>query len=140
MKRFSICILAFLLLGAIPLTALAMPQEPIPQCPSLDIPVQKTWDHGENPQENQPTQVIIRLLADGQGTGKQLILTAESNWSGIFEDLPQCNQDGTAIVYTVTEDPVANYAVSWKAWLFPNGEKRSHLPAIANTLFLATWW
>ena len=35
MKRFSICILAFLLLGAIPLTALAMPQEPIPQCPSL---------------------------------------------------------------------------------------------------------
>ena len=113
MKRFSICILAFLLLGAIPLTALAMPQEPIPQCPSLDIPVQKTWDHGENPQENQPTQVIIRLLADGQGTGKQLILTAESNWSGIFEDLPQCNQDGTAIVYTVTEDPVANYAVSY---------------------------
>lgn len=119
MKRFTICLLAaVLLLAALPLAASAKPGPPQPG-ETLDIPVQKSWDHGENPQEKQPVQVVVRLLADGQDTGKQLTLTAQSNWAGVFEGLAKYGPAGAAIVYTVEEETIANYVASYSQ---PQGE------------------
>lgn len=119
MRRFTICLLAsILLLAAAPTAASAKPLPPEPGS-TLDIPVQKNWEHGENPQENQPAQVVVRLKADGQDTNKQLTLTAQTNWAGVFEGLEQYGQGGAAIVYTVEEEPIANYVASY---VQPQGE------------------
>ena len=53
--------------------------------------------------------VTVHLLADGTDTGKTLTLDEAGNWTGTFSSLDKYKADGTAIVYTVKEDDVANY-------------------------------
>ena len=54
--------------------------------------------------------VTAHLLADGVDTGKELKLNAGNNWTGSFDNLRKYKAGtATEIVYTVKEDPVANY-------------------------------
>ena len=54
--------------------------------------------------------VTAHLLADGVDTGKELKLNASNNWTGSFDNLRKYKAGtATEIVYTVKEDPVANY-------------------------------
>lgn len=69
----------------------------------IDIPVTKKWVGGEG------GPVTVRLLADGEDTGKTVTLSADGGWTGSFDGLPK-NKDGKAIAYTVSEDPVEGYA------------------------------
>ena len=69
---------------------------------TIDIPVVKKWVGPAG------SEVTVRLLADGADTGKELKLDADNNWSGAFSGLPKYDH-GREIVYTVKEDPVANY-------------------------------
>ena len=67
----------------------------------------KTWKHGLNPIDKQPTAIIIKLYADGKlKTQKQV--TAKDHWKYNFE-VPKKNEAGKKIVYTIDEEPVANY-------------------------------
>ncbi|WP_282741278.1 Cna B-type domain-containing protein [Olsenella uli] len=55
-------------------------------------------------------EVTAHLLADGVDTGKELKLNAGNNWTGSFDNLRKYKAGtATEIVYTVKEDPVANY-------------------------------
>ncbi|WP_314946390.1 Cna B-type domain-containing protein, partial [Olsenella uli] len=55
-------------------------------------------------------EVTAHLLADGVDTGKELKLNASNNWTGSFDNLRKYKAGtATEIVYTVKEDPVANY-------------------------------
>ncbi len=54
--------------------------------------------------------VTVHLLADGVDTGKTLTLSADGGWVGSFDNLRKCQAGtDTAIVYSVSEDPVENY-------------------------------
>ena len=72
------------------------------------IDVTKKWTDSGNKAGARPSKVTIYLLANGEKTGDELILTKENNWTGSFEDLP-VKKDGKAIVYTISEKAVANY-------------------------------
>ena len=74
----------------------------------VSVNVTKTWDHGDQPSANYPASVTVNLLADGVATGATLVLNAANSWTGSFDDLDKY-VGGAEIVYTVTEDAVANY-------------------------------
>ncbi|MCY7077257.1 Cna B-type domain-containing protein, partial [Streptococcus oralis] len=72
------------------------------------VPVKKVWNDAENQDGKRPASVTVKLLADGQDTGKTLELNKENNWSGSFTDL-DVNKAGKAIKYTIEEVSVAEY-------------------------------
>ena len=76
----------------------------------ISVKVLKQWFDDNNQDGLRPDSVTIQLLANGQDTGKTLILTAETGWEGRFEDLPQ-SKNGTPIYYTIREVSVPGYYV-----------------------------
>ncbi|WP_314026209.1 Cna B-type domain-containing protein [Olsenella uli] len=71
---------------------------------TVDVPVEKRWVGPKG------SEVTAHLLADGVDTGKELKLNAGNNWTGSFDNLRKYKAGtATEIVYTVKEDPVANY-------------------------------
>ena len=75
------------------------------------IAVTKAWDDKNNQDGKRPESVTVHLLADGQDTGKSVILNEANNWSDSFTDLAE-KKAGAAIAYTVAEDKVAGYDVT----------------------------
>ncbi|MBQ8621565.1 MAG: Cna B-type domain-containing protein [Oscillospiraceae bacterium] len=72
------------------------------------VEVTKSWYDGN--ENHNGESVTIRLYADGQDTGRFVILSASNNWTGGFYDLPYYQADGTTKVnYTVVEDSVKGY-------------------------------
>ena len=67
----------------------------------------KTWNDANNQDGKRPTSIKINLLADGQEIDRKTVTEADG-WSWSFTDLPKY-ADGTEIVYTITEDTVADY-------------------------------
>ena len=72
------------------------------------VPVKKVWKDADNQDGKRPGSVTVKLLADGQDTGKTLELNKDNNWSGSFTDL-DVNKAGKAIVYSVVEVTVTGY-------------------------------
>ncbi len=73
-----------------------------------EVPVKKVWKDENNQDGKRPTSVTVKLLADGQDTGKTLELTEANGWAGSFKDL-DADKGGTPIKYTVVEVTVAGY-------------------------------
>ena len=72
------------------------------------VSVKKAWDDKDNQDGKRPTSVTVKLLADGQDTGKTLELNAANGWAGSFTDL-DADKGGTPIQYTVVEVTVPGY-------------------------------
>lgn len=70
--------------------------------------VVKKWDDGGNADKIQPKKVEVKLLADGQDTGKMLTLTEKNNWAGVFSNLAMY-KDGKKIQYIIQENAVDGY-------------------------------
>jgi len=73
-----------------------------------EVPVKKVWKDENNQDGKRPTSATVKLLADGQDTGKTLELNAANGWAGSFKDL-DADKGGTPIQYTVVEVTVAGY-------------------------------
>ena len=73
------------------------------------VSVTKKWDDKDNQDGKRPSSVTVKLLADGQDTGKTLELNAANGWTGSFTDL-DADKGGTPIQYTVVEVTVPGYA------------------------------
>ena len=73
-----------------------------------EVPVKKVWKDENNQDGKRPTSVTVKLLADGQDTGKTLELTEANGWAGSFTNL-DADKGGTPIQYTVVEVTVAGY-------------------------------
>src|SRR5699024_3363409 len=69
------------------------------------VTVNKVWYDADNQDGLRTDEVIIKLLADGEETGKTVTLSPENNWQDIFTDLDEY-QDGQPIVYTVEEESI----------------------------------
>ncbi|MCK6215034.1 Cna B-type domain-containing protein [Streptococcus halitosis] len=72
------------------------------------VSVKKAWKDENNQDGKRPASVTVKLLADGQDTGKTLELNAANNWAGSFTDL-DADKGGTPIQYTVVEVTVPGY-------------------------------
>ena len=72
------------------------------------VSVKKVWKDENNQDGKRPSSVTVKLLADGQDTGKTLELTEANGWAGSFKDL-DADKGGTPIQYTVVEVTVAGY-------------------------------
>lgn len=74
----------------------------VPQT-TIDIPVSKKWVGG------QGDAVTVHLYANGSDTGRALTLNADCQWAGTFSQVPETDDQGAAIAYTVVEDAVDGY-------------------------------
>lgn len=72
------------------------------------VSVKKVWKDENNQDGKRPSSVTVKLLADGQDTGKTLELNAANGWAGSFKDL-DADKGGIPIQYTVVEVTVAGY-------------------------------
>ncbi len=75
---------------------------------TVDISGSKTWDDANNQDGKRPSEITIRLLADGTEVDSQTI-NATDYWAWSFTNLPKYRDHGTEIVYTITEDAVPDY-------------------------------
>ena len=73
-----------------------------------EVSVKKVWKDENNQDGKRPSSVTVKLLADGQDTGKTLELTEANGWAGSFKDL-DADKGGTPIQYTVVEVTVPGY-------------------------------
>ncbi len=67
----------------------------------------KTWHHGDNPEENRPTSIVVLIYGDGEIV-LQWQVTEKDGWRYRFE-LPRYNAAGEEIIYTVDEAAVEDY-------------------------------
>lgn len=70
----------------------------------------KTWNDEEDADGLRPDSITIRLLADGVEVASKTVTEADG-WAWSFEGMP-VYANGTAIVYTITEDAVEGYTAT----------------------------
>ncbi|KXT85486.1 Alcohol dehydrogenase [Streptococcus sp. DD11] len=68
------------------------------------------WSDADNQDKVRPSQITVRLLADGQPI-KELIVSEANGWQYDFADLPKY-KDGKEIVYSIAADPIAGYELA----------------------------
>ena len=81
----------------------------------------KVWDDADNQDGKRPESITVRLFADGKEAAVKEVKAAD-NWTYSFTDLPKY-ADGKEIVYTVTEDKVADYTTSIDGTTITNSYK-----------------
>ncbi len=74
---------------------------------TVEVSGSKTWEDNDNQDGVRPAEITIHLLADG-AVIDSVTVTAEEDWAWSFTGLPKY-ADGKEIVYTITEDAVADY-------------------------------
>ena len=67
----------------------------------------KTWNDSNNQDGKRPSSITINLLANGKKVAEKKVTEAD-NWSWKFDNLPK-KEAGNEILYTVTEEEVADY-------------------------------
>ncbi len=72
------------------------------------VSVTKAWADSSNQDGIRPNTITVVLLANGEDTGKTLVLSSGNSWTGSFTGLP-VYENGTAIVYTIQELTVEGY-------------------------------
>ena len=77
---------------------------------TINIPVTKVWDDGEDQDGKRPESVTVRLLADGAEV-EHKELNEGNGWEEVFTGKP-VYQSGKKIAYTLTEDRVDDYTTS----------------------------
>ena len=74
--------------------------------PYTNISVSKVWADGN---DHTGETVTVSLLANGVEE-KELTISADTDWKGIFESLPTKDSDGNDITYTIAEKSVKDTA------------------------------
>ncbi len=82
---------------------------------TVDISGSKTWEDNNNQAGHRPEEIIINLLADGEKKDSATVTEADG-WAWSFNDLYKYDEDGHEIVYTITEDSVADYSTEYDGY------------------------
>lgn len=72
----------------------------------VDISVKKVWD--DQNYADRPKEVTVRLLRNNEEI-KSMILSADNNWEGKFENLEKKDASGKDYSYKIKEDEVIGY-------------------------------
>lgn len=84
----------------------------------------KIWVDNNDEKGKRPSSIIVNLKADGERVAS-IVVTEEDEWKYSFDNLPKYSKNGKKIVYTVTENRVANYTTKIKGYDIENTYKRS---------------
>lgn len=68
----------------------------------------KTWDHGENPESEWPSSIIVYVYGNEELVLQRLITEAD-HWKYSFE-VPKYDENGEAIRYRIDESKIAEYS------------------------------
>ena len=93
----------------------------------------KTWEDDEDYDGSRPESIIVRLRADGTEIAVKTV-TERDDWRWSFEDFPKY-ADGTEIIYTVTEDAVADYTSEIDGFDITN----THAPGKTQVTVTKVW-
>ncbi len=78
---------------------------------TIDIPVTKIWQDGNNQDGLRPANITINLLANGTPVRNRVQNGTGNRWNYTFTNLPRY-AEGEEITYTVTENAVAGYTTA----------------------------
>lgn len=72
------------------------------------VAVTKAWDDKNDQDGIRPESITVKLLANGEDTKKELVLSDGNSWTGTFTELDKY-QNGQEVVYTIEEVEVNGY-------------------------------
>ena len=103
------------------------------------VKVTKAWMDNNNQDGIRPENITVKLLANGQDTGENLVLSDGNDWTGTFTGLDKY-QNGQEIVYTIEEVKVNGYNTTITGdastgFVITN----SHTPATTEVSGSKTW-
>ncbi len=102
---------------------------------TTSISGEKTWNDADNQDGIRPGSITVNLLANGEKVKSVTVeANAQGKWLYTFENLP-VNENGKAITYTVTEEPVEGYQVTTDGYDLTN----THIPATTSISGEKTW-
>ena len=78
---------------------------------TTEVTVKKVWDDAKNQDGLRPTTITVHLLANGEKVQTATVSGEGETWSHTFTNLP-VYKNGQKIIYTVTEDTLANYTAT----------------------------
>lgn len=78
---------------------------------TTEVTVKKVWDDAKNQDGLRPTTITVHILANGEKVQTATLSGEGETWSHTFTNLP-VYKNGQKIIYTVTEDKVANYTAT----------------------------
>lgn len=78
---------------------------------TTEVTVKKVWDDAKNQDGLRPTTITVHILANGEKVQTATLSGEGETWSHTFTNLP-VYKNGQKIIYTVTEDTVANYTAT----------------------------
>ena len=94
----------------------------------------KTWDDNDNQDGFRPESITINLLSDGVVIDT-VTVTAETEWSWNFENLPKYRDQGILIQYSVTEEAVEDYVTTYNNYDVVN----THAPEKTSVTVSKVW-
>ncbi len=102
--------------------------------PKISVTVNKTWVDDNDRDGVRPDKITVNLLADGT-LYKSQVITAADGWKYTFTGLPEYNNSGTKIKYTISENKVAKYETSYNGFTIIN----THQTGVVKTFTTKTW-
>ena len=75
----------------------------------IDLEASKVWDDQDNVEGLRPEKIEFQLYKNGTAEGKPVALSAGNDWKVTFSALPDKDNDGNVITYTVKEVKVPNH-------------------------------
>ena len=100
---------------------------------TIDISGTKTWDDADNQDGKRAPEITVRLLANGNEVATKKV-TENDNWKYSFTDLPKYD-NGSEIIYTITEDAVPDYKTAIDGYNITN----SYTPGKTSISVTKVW-
>ena len=100
---------------------------------TTEVSGKKTWDDNKNQDGMRPSEIKVKLLADGEVKDTKVV-TEKDDWKYSFEDLPKY-KTGVEIEYTISEDTVENYTTKVDGYNITN----THEPIKIEVSGKKTW-
>ena len=102
---------------------------------TTEVKGSKTWNDADNQDGKRPESITVGLLANGEEKDSQTVTADENgNWTYSFEKLPKY-EAGKEILYTVTEDAVADYTTEITGYDITN----SYAPGKTSVTVTKAW-
>ena len=102
---------------------------------TVDISGTKTWDDGNNQDGKRPESITVNLLADGTKIDSTVVKAgADGSWTYSFAGLAKY-KDGKEIIYTISEEPVADYSTTIEGYHITN----SYTPGKTSVTITKIW-
>ena len=101
---------------------------------TIEVAGAKTWDDADDQDGKRPESITIRLLADGEEL-EVIEVTEADGWAWSFTELPKFRDQGTEIIYAITEDAVEGYTTTYDGYNVTN----SYTPEEISVTVTKTW-